>query len=78
MGPGMDMAIFALHLLGASSIMGSINIIVTVLNMRAPGDINEDAHVLLDLAHYCLSVDCCHASIGRGDYDGFNGSSFWY
>jgi cytochrome c oxidase subunit I len=25
------------HLLGASSIMGSINIIVTVLNMRAPG-----------------------------------------
>jgi cytochrome c oxidase subunit 1 len=37
MGPGMDMAIFALHLLGASSIMGSINIIVTVLNMRAPG-----------------------------------------
>jgi cytochrome c oxidase subunit 1 len=37
MGPGLDMAIFALHLLGASSIMGSINIIVTVLNMRAPG-----------------------------------------
>ena len=37
MGPGMDMAIFAIHLLGASSIMGSINIIVTVLNMRAPG-----------------------------------------
>jgi cytochrome c oxidase subunit 1 len=37
MGPGMDMAIFALHLLGASSIMGSINIIVTILNMRAPG-----------------------------------------
>jgi cytochrome c oxidase subunit 1 len=37
MGPGMDMAIFALHLMGASSIMGSINIIVTILNMRAPG-----------------------------------------
>jgi len=37
MGPGMDLAIFAIHLLGASSIMGSINIIVTVLNMRAPG-----------------------------------------
>lgn len=37
MGPGMDMAIFSLHLLGASSIMGSINIIVTILNMRAPG-----------------------------------------
>src|SRR5690606_24626381 len=37
MGPGMDFAIFALHIMGASSIMGAINIIVTVLNMRAPG-----------------------------------------
>ncbi len=37
MGPSMDMAIFALHILGASSIMGSINIVVTILNMRAPG-----------------------------------------
>jgi len=37
MGPSMDMAILALHILGASSIMGSINIIVTILNMRAPG-----------------------------------------
>ncbi len=37
MGPSMDMLIFSVHLLGASSIMGSINIIVTILNMRAPG-----------------------------------------
>jgi cytochrome c oxidase subunit 1 len=37
MGPGMDVAIFAMHIMGASSIMGSINIIVTILNMRAPG-----------------------------------------
>jgi cytochrome c oxidase subunit 1 len=37
MGPGMDMGIFALHIMGASSIMGSINIITTILNMRAPG-----------------------------------------
>ena len=37
MGIGMDMAIFALHIMGASSIMGSINIITTILNMRAPG-----------------------------------------
>jgi cytochrome c oxidase subunit 1 len=37
MGPGMDMGIFALHIMGASSIMGSINIVTTILNMRAPG-----------------------------------------
>jgi cytochrome c oxidase subunit 1 len=37
MGVGMDLTIFAVHLLGMSSIMGSINIITTVLNMRAPG-----------------------------------------
>ncbi len=29
--------VFAVHLLGISSIMGSINIIATILNMRAPG-----------------------------------------
>ena len=29
--------VFAIHLLGISSIMGSINIIATILNMRAPG-----------------------------------------
>jgi cytochrome c oxidase subunit 1 len=36
MGLGMDLAIFAIHILGASSIMGSINIVTTILNMRAP------------------------------------------
>jgi cytochrome c oxidase subunit 1 len=36
-GIGTDMTILAIHLLGASSIMGSINIITTILNMRAPG-----------------------------------------
>ncbi|WP_250500821.1 cytochrome c oxidase subunit I [Caballeronia sp. GAWG1-5s-s] len=34
---GMDLTIFAIHIMGASSIMGAINIIVTILNMRAPG-----------------------------------------
>src|SRR6202051_4159418 len=32
MGPGMDMAIFAIHIMGASAIMGSINIITTISN----------------------------------------------
>jgi cytochrome c oxidase subunit 1 len=37
MGIGMDMTIFAVHIMGASSIMGAINIITTILNLRAPG-----------------------------------------
>jgi cytochrome c oxidase subunit I len=36
-GMGMDLTIFAVHILGMSSIMGSINIITTILNLRAPG-----------------------------------------
>ena len=36
MGVGMDLAIFAIHLMGISSIMGAINIVTTILNMRAP------------------------------------------
>jgi len=36
-GMAIDMTILAVHILGASSIMGSINIITTILNMRAPG-----------------------------------------
>ena len=36
-GPSIDMAILALHLAGASSIMSSINFITTIFNMRAPG-----------------------------------------
>src|SRR5581483_5603913 len=33
----MDLTIFAIHMLGMSSILGSINIITTILNLRAPG-----------------------------------------
>ncbi len=36
-GNAFPFMIFAIHLMGASSIMGSINIIVTIMNMRAPG-----------------------------------------
>ena len=36
-GGSVDLAIFALHLSGVSSLLGAINFITTVLNMRAPG-----------------------------------------
>ncbi len=36
-GISTDLAIFAVHVSGASSILGSINMITTFLNMRAPG-----------------------------------------
>ena len=35
-GKALPFAIFSVHLLGISSIMGAINIIATILNMRAP------------------------------------------
>jgi cytochrome c oxidase subunit I len=36
-GSNVAFAVFAVHLMGISSIMGAINIIATILNMRAPG-----------------------------------------
>lgn len=36
-GGSVDLAIFAVHLSGMSSMLGAINITTTILNMRAPG-----------------------------------------
>ena len=36
-GPSVDLAIFALHLSGISSLLGAINFITTIANMRTPG-----------------------------------------
>ena len=36
-GVGFPFLIFAIHLLGMSSVLGAINIIATIFNMRAPG-----------------------------------------
>ncbi len=36
-GPSVDLAIFALHLSGVSSLLGAMNFITTILNMRCPG-----------------------------------------
>nr|YP_010730931.1 cytochrome c oxidase subunit 1 [Epichloe cabralii]WEG24275.1 cytochrome c oxidase subunit 1 [Epichloe cabralii]WEG24289.1 cytochrome c oxidase subunit 1 [Epichloe cabralii] len=36
-GPSVDLAIFALHLSGVSSLLGAVNFITTIANMRTPG-----------------------------------------
>jgi cytochrome c oxidase subunit 1 len=36
-GDAFPSVIFSIHLMGMSSIMGAINVIVTIMNMRAPG-----------------------------------------
>src|SRR3990172_3013453 len=36
-GIGTDFAILSIHMMGISSVLGAINVIATILNMRAPG-----------------------------------------
>ncbi|MDC9700922.1 MAG: cytochrome c oxidase subunit I [Alphaproteobacteria bacterium] len=36
-GPAVDYAILSIHIMGIASLLGSINFITTILNMRAPG-----------------------------------------
>jgi cytochrome c oxidase subunit 1 len=36
-GPAVDFVILSMHIAGASSILGSINFITTIFNMRTPG-----------------------------------------
>lgn len=36
-GPGVDLGIFALHIAGISSLLGAINFICTIINMKHPG-----------------------------------------
>ena len=38
-GGSVDLAIFSLHLAGISSLLGAMNFITTVINMRMPGQV---------------------------------------
>ena len=78
-GMSVDMSIFALHILGVSSIVGSINIITTIFQYARPRhDINENANVCLDMVNYCILVNSCNAGVSwrvnHADY----GPSFRY
>ena len=78
----LPMTIFHLrgtHSWVSSSVMGAINIIATILNMRAPGmTLYEDAAVRMDLADYCLPAGSGDAGTGgRGDHDA-DGCSRWH
>ena len=69
-GKALPFAIFSVHLLGISSIMGAINIIATIFNMRAPGmTLMKMPLFVWDLADYCFFIDSCNACIcWCGDY----------
>lgn len=56
-GGSVDLAIFSVHLSGMSSMLGSINIIVTVLNMRRPGKLINFVTVMYFLIMVFLIVN---------------------
>ena len=66
--PGMavDFAIFALHVAGAGSILGALNFITTILNMRAPWhDLPQDAALRVVDAGHCFPAAAVAAGPGR-------------
>ena len=69
-GNNVAFVIFAIHMMGISSIMGAINIIATILNMRAPGmDLLKMPIFVLDLADHRVPADRGDAGAGRrGDH----------
>jgi cytochrome c oxidase subunit 1 len=65
-GNNVALTIFAIHMMGISSIMGAINIIATILNMRAPGmDLLKMPMFVLDLADHRVPADRGDAGAGR-------------
>ena len=66
--PSTDFMIFSIHMMGLSSIMGSINIIATMLNMRAPG--MSLMKMPMFVWTWLIFIDSHYAGISRGcDHD---------
>ena len=66
--------VFSVHIMGISSIMGAINVIVTIFNLRAPGmTLMKMPLFVLDLANYCIFTYCCYASASRSRDHGVDG-----
>ena len=75
--PSVTFFIFSVHIMGASSIMGSINVVVTIMNMRAPGvGLNEDASICVVMANYSLPINCCYACSSWSSNNDVNGYPF--
>ena len=66
-------------MLGVSSILAALNIVVTIFNMRAPGmTLMQNAFVCLELGCYQFSIVGGHAGSCRLRYHDVDGPSFPY
>ena len=67
---GVDAWIFLIHLTGISSLLGAINFVATIHNMRAPGhELGPHAAVRLDDSRVQLPADRGAARDRRGGHD---------
>ena len=72
-GPSVDLAIFALHLSGISSLLGAINFITTILNMRTPGiKLHKLAFIWLSCSSYSCLIIIIFTCFSWCNYYGFN------
>ena len=69
-----DYMIFAIHMMGISSILAAINIVVTIFNMRAPGmNFFTYAYFCVGMVSDCLLIVSSHARTSRMCHHDVNG-----